>query len=75
MLGLLAPLPYSLTKMAAVQEQRKRMDKWKEKFAKGLCRHFNNVFIHLGNEPGENLVHQSQLLTLPARYYLVHAIL
>jgi len=65
--AMLAPLPYSLTKMAAVQEQRKRMDRWKEKFSKGLCRHFNNVFVHLGNEPGENLAHQAAHLTMPAR--------
>jgi hypothetical protein len=32
--SLLAPIPYSLTKMAAVQEQRKRCERWKDKFSK-----------------------------------------
>jgi len=67
--ALLAPIPYSLTKMAAVQEQRKRCDKWKDKFSKNLCRHMNNSFIHVGNETGENnLVHASTKLTLPIRH-------
>jgi len=65
--SLLAPIPYSLTKMAAVQEQRKRCERWKDKFSKSFCRHMTNSFIHVGNEPGENLVQSSTRLTLPIR--------
>jgi len=67
--ALLAPLPFSLTKMAAVQDQRKRMEKLKDRFSKPLCRHLNNVFIHLGNEGGDTLgVHHSgRDLCLPIR--------
>merc|ERR1740137_200196 len=36
--AMLAPLPFSLTRMAAVQEQRKRMDRLKDRFSKPLCR-------------------------------------
>lgn len=67
--ALLAPLPFSLTKMAAVQDQRKRMEKLKDRFAKPLCRHLNNVFIHLGNEGGDTLGihHAGRDLCLPDR--------
>jgi len=65
--ALLTKIPYSLTKMAAVQEQRKRCDRWKDKFSKNLCRHMNNSFVHVGNDPGENLAHSSTRLTLPIR--------
>ena len=67
--AMLAPLPFSLTKMAAVQEQRKRMDKLKDRFSKPLCRHLNNVFIHLGNEGGEGLGahHSGRELCLASR--------
>merc|ERR1719334_579857 len=67
--AMLAPLPFSLTKMAAVQEQRKRMEKLKDRFAKPLCRHLNNVFIHLGNEGGDTLGihHAGRDLCLPDR--------
>ena len=67
--AMLAPLPFSLTRMAAVQEQRKRMDRLKDRFAKPLCRHLNNVFIHLGNEGSEGLGahHSGKQLVLPSR--------
>jgi len=57
--ALLAPIPYSMTKLAAVQEQRKRCDKWKDKFSKNFCRHMTHTFIHVGNESGENTSHAS----------------
>jgi len=67
--AMLAPLPFSLTRMAAVQEQRKRMDRLKDRFSKPLCRHLNNVFIHLGNEGSEGLGahHSGRELVLPSR--------
>jgi len=67
--AMLAPIPYSLTRLAAVQEQRKRMDRWKERFSKSLCRHFNNVFISLGNEGGEGLGHRDLHLPLRTRLH------
>jgi len=67
--AMLAPIPYNLTRLAAVQEQRKRMDRWKERFSKGLCRHFNNVFISLGNEGGEGLGHRDLHLPLRTRLH------
>lgn len=42
----------NLLRLAAVQEQRKRMDKWKMKFSQTTSRHLNNMFIHLGNDLG-----------------------
>lgn len=67
--AMLAPLPFSLTRMAAVQEQRKRMDRLKDRFSKPLCRYLNNVFIHLGNEGSDGLGahHSGRELTLPSR--------
>ena len=45
------------------------MEKLKDRFSKPLCRHLNNVFIHLGNEGGDTLgVHHSgRDLCLPIR--------
>lgn len=37
----------ALVRLAAVQEQRKRFDKWKTKFSQAISRHLNNLFIHL----------------------------
>jgi uncharacterized protein YaaN involved in tellurite resistance len=37
----------ALVRLAAVQEQRKRFDKWKSKFSQTISRHLNNLFIHL----------------------------
>ncbi|RZF37975.1 hypothetical protein LSTR_LSTR005475 [Laodelphax striatellus] len=36
-----------LVRLAAVQEQKKRFDKWKSKFSNIISRHLNNLFIHL----------------------------
>ena len=65
--AMLAPLPFSLTRLAAVQEQRKRMDRLKDRFSKPLCRHLNNAFIHLGNEGSEGLGAGHKEFRLPDR--------
>ncbi|XP_055693558.1 exocyst complex component 1 [Lutzomyia longipalpis] len=43
----------ALLRLTAVQDQRKRFEKWKAKFSQTISRHLNNMFIHLGNDPGE----------------------
>ncbi|XP_046670906.1 exocyst complex component 1 isoform X2 [Homalodisca vitripennis] len=52
----------ALVRLAAVQEQKKRFDKWKSKFSQIISRHLNNLFIHLGNDAGEQT---GTLLMLP----------
>lgn len=37
----------AMVQMTAVQEQKKRFDKWKSKFSHILSRHLNNLFIHM----------------------------
>lgn len=37
----------SMVQLTAVQEQKKRFDKWKSKFSHILSRHLNNQFIHI----------------------------
>lgn len=37
----------ALIQLSAVQEQKKRFDKWKSKFSQIISRHLNNLFIHL----------------------------
>lgn len=37
----------ALVQLSAVQEQKKRFDKWKSKFSHILSRHLNNLFIHI----------------------------
>lgn len=54
----------ALLRLTAVQDQRKRFEKWKAKFSQTIGRHLNNLFIHLSNEIGESLSH-SYDLTLP----------
>uniref|UniRef100_A0A1L8DVX7 Putative exocyst protein sec3 n=1 Tax=Nyssomyia neivai TaxID=330878 RepID=A0A1L8DVX7_9DIPT len=44
----------ALLRLTAVQDQRKRFEKWKAKFSQTISRHLNNMFIHLGNDPGES---------------------
>ncbi|KAF2900398.1 hypothetical protein ILUMI_05792 [Ignelater luminosus] len=44
----------ALLRMAAVQEQRKRFEKFKDKFSRSICRQLNNLFIHYGNHKGES---------------------
>ncbi|XP_034249053.1 exocyst complex component 1 isoform X2 [Thrips palmi] len=61
----------ALLRMAAVQEQRKRFDKWKAKFSQTISRHLNNLFIHLGNDAGETLSFHANELTLP-RHESIH---
>ncbi|KAK9498728.1 hypothetical protein O3M35_003298 [Rhynocoris fuscipes] len=48
-----AEIQPALVQLAAVQEQKKRFDKWKTKFSQIISRHLNNLFIHLGNDTGE----------------------
>ncbi|KAH1022777.1 hypothetical protein HUJ04_012122 [Dendroctonus ponderosae] len=43
----------ALLQMSAVQEQRKKFEKYKEKFSRSLSRQLNNLFIHYGNHKGE----------------------
>lgn len=43
----------ALLHMAAVQEQKKRFHKCKEKFSRAINRQLNNLFIHFGNHRGE----------------------
>lgn len=38
----------ALLKLTAVQEQRKRFEKYKDKFSHSISRQLNNMFIHLG---------------------------
>lgn len=44
----------AMLRLTAVQDQRKRFDKWKAKFLMVVSRHLNNMFIHLGNDLGES---------------------
>lgn len=44
----------ALLQMSAVQEQRKKFEKYKEKFSRSLSRQLNNLFIHYGNHKGES---------------------
>lgn len=39
----------ALLQMSAVQEQRRRFEKYKELFARSISRQLNNLFIHYGN--------------------------
>lgn len=69
-----------LLRLTAVQEQRKRFEKWKAKFSQAITRHLNNLFIHLSNDfaesqptmdlalPKHNNVHKE----LTAYYELMH---
>lgn len=49
-----ADIDPALIRLSAVQDQRKRFDKWKSKFCSTITRHLNNLFIHLGNDLGEH---------------------
>lgn len=44
----------ALLRLTAVQDQRKRFDKWKAKFSQTISRHLNNLFIHWANDLGES---------------------
>ncbi|CAO1376976.1 unnamed protein product [Diamesa hyperborea] len=52
----------SLLRLTAVQDQRKRFEKWKAKFSQTISRHLNNLFIHLGNDIGDSSSHHSELI-------------
>lgn len=55
----------ALLRLTAVQDQRKRFEKWKLKFSSTISRYLNNLFIHLGNDIGEgNSQSQSHELIL-----------
>lgn len=56
----------ALVQLTAVQEQKKRFDKWKTKFAHVLSRHLNNLFIHIGNDTSKLKIFGSEL-NLPIR--------
>ncbi|CAH1965658.1 unnamed protein product [Acanthoscelides obtectus] len=43
----------ALLQMCAIQEQRKKFERYKEKFSRSLSRQLNNLFIHYGNHNGE----------------------
>lgn len=55
----------ALLRLTAVQDQRKRFEKWKAKFSQTISRHLNNLFIHLGNDIGDTHSHGHHELTLP----------
>lgn len=54
----------ALLQLTAVQEQRRRFEKYKEKFSRSISRQLNNLFIHYGNHKGE-MDKNNQGLTLP----------
>uniref|UniRef100_A0A6A7G1L6 Exocyst complex component 1-like n=3 Tax=Hirondellea gigas TaxID=1518452 RepID=A0A6A7G1L6_9CRUS len=49
---LSAPLPPHLHYMQAVKDQKKKFEKLRARFCQLVSRHLNNLFIHLGNDPG-----------------------
>ncbi|KAL1138810.1 hypothetical protein AAG570_008872 [Ranatra chinensis] len=56
----------ALVQLSAVQDQKKRFDKWKIKFSQIISRHLNNLFIYLGNDQGDQgLSTHGQELSLP----------
>ncbi|XP_035723521.1 exocyst complex component 1-like [Vespa mandarinia] len=68
--AMTAPLPLGLDKLNAVTEQKKRLEKLKTKFSVIVARHLNNLFIHLGNDTGENIT--SSELILPTHEAVHH---
>lgn len=66
-----APIPMHLSQLQAVQDQKKRFEKLKSRFSQIISRHLNNLFIHLGNDPGETLSLHAEQLTLP-RHGSIH---
>lgn len=59
----------ALLRLSAVQDQRKRFDKWKAKFSNTISRHLNNLFIHLGNDLGETVSAHRDDLKLPKHHH------
>ncbi|XP_050053093.1 exocyst complex component 1 isoform X2 [Aphis gossypii] len=54
----------ALVRLKAIQEQRRRFEKWKAKFSQILSRHLNNLFIHMGNDIGETKRNSNNELTI-----------
>lgn len=63
--AITSTLPSGLDKLSAVNEQKRRLDKLRSKFSLLVARHLNNLFIHLGNDPGECVLISSNDLILP----------
>lgn len=61
-----------LLRLTAVQDQRKRFEKWKAKFSQTISRHLNNMFIHLGNDLSESQLNTSTSELVLARHTSVH---
>lgn len=59
----------ALLRLGAVQDQRKRFEKWKAKFSNTISRHLNNLFIHLGNDLGETTSSHRDDLKLPKHHH------
>lgn len=55
-----------LRKLAAVEHQQKRFDKWKAKFTHTISRHMNNMFIFQGNDLRETQLRSSNDISLTA---------
>lgn len=53
-----------LRKLAAVEHQQKRFDKWKAKFTQTISRHLNNMFIFQGNDLRETQLRSSNEISL-----------
>lgn len=60
-----------LRKLAAVEHQQKRFDKWKAKFTHTISRHLNNMFIFQGNDLREAQLRTSNDISLSS-HTLVH---
>ncbi len=52
---LQADVDPNLAQMSAVQDQQKRCEKLRERFAKAVLRHLHNLFVHMGNDVDNNL--------------------
>lgn len=53
-----------LRKLAAVEHQQKRFEKWKGKFTHTISRHLNNMFIFQGNDLRETQLRSSNDISL-----------
>lgn len=62
----------ALLQLTAVQDQRKRFEKWKMKFSQTINRHLNNMFIHLGNDLSEAQLHASVADIALSKHTSVH---
>nr|CAG4643786.1 EOG090X02H9 [Lepidurus arcticus] len=67
-----AELSPGLERLTAVQDQKKRFEKWRAKFSASLARHLNNLFIHLGNDVGDTTSQSSRNsnLSIPKHAHL-----